>query len=387
MNKTNKTTWSNTQTQKIVGVVLAAVALTWLVSYFSFRHSDGLSINSRQRTNIMRQMMGVGSDDQVKAGSKASRSAIMPKVEDDVKVYQLTAEPINWEYSNGKKMLAWGYNGQTPGPEIRVSEGDKIKIILKNNLPKDTSLHFHGVNLPYKQDGVPGISQDAIKQGQWFTYEFTATPSGTHFYHSHGSGHGDEAQQVDMGLYGSFIVEPKNFAKPDKDFTMVLGSWQPFSGNMNMAMMGGMTDLSGMGSMNHMMNYSLFTINGLAYPDIEALNVKAGERVRLRLINPGSMPIHPIHLHGHQFKIVAVDGNELAPAQQYYRNTIPVGPGESFDIEFVANNAGVWALHCHELHHAAGGMVTTLNYEGFSVNSTAQPTANDSPVMDHGMMH
>ena len=118
----------------------------------------------------------------------------------------------------------------------------------------------------------------------------------------------------------------------------------------------------GMGGMLGMM-YNVFTINGRAFPDQEPLKVKRGERVRLRLINAGTSTIHPMHLHGHQAKIVATDGNPVPPGAQLTRNTITINPGETYDIEFIANNPGTWLFHCHELHHAGGGMIIPLQYE------------------------
>jgi FtsP/CotA-like multicopper oxidase with cupredoxin domain len=223
---------------------------------------------------------------------------------------------------------------------------------------------------------------------------------------------GDEAQQLDMGLSGAFIIEPsfakasaaakaladRSEGKPDKEYTLIFDEWQTtpmdearmqhssfllkqafahmgennpvrekslqatevvpigaaFSNGMNMSvMMGG----------GHMMDYNLFTINGRSFPDTEPIKVKRGERVRLRLINGGTSTIHPMHLHGHQFKIVAVDGNAVPPIAQLTRNTLPIHPGETYDIEFTANNPGTWLFHCHELHHADGGMIVPIVYE------------------------
>lgn len=388
-------------------VALLAMGVSLLVSFWMLRGHDSNGISRKDRQNLLQQMMGVKNEDQLPLKNTVTKVPLQSKLIDGVNAYDLTAEAFRWRYADGKEILAWGYNGQTPGPEIRVTEGDKVRLVLKNNLPKATSLHFHGINLPNSQDGIPGLTQKAIEPGQSFVYEFTATPAGTHFYHTHGSGHSDEAQQLDMGLYGAFVVEPLGFVKPNKDYTLVLGSWQTMSGMMNGSMAGGMNMMSsgtnnnmmsGMtggntnnmmgGGMNHMMNYNLFTINGAAYPSTSGLEVKTGDRVRLRFINPGSMPIHPMHLHGHQFKVVALDGNELTPAQQYYRNTLPIGPGESIDVEFVADNPGVWLLHCHELHHAAGGMITTIKYEGVTapVNDSIGARNNLSDSMNH-MMH
>lgn len=279
-----------------------------------------------------------------------------------VKEFFLTAEEFKWEYAEGKYVHAWGYNGQIPGPEIRVTEGDKVRIFVVNKLPVGTSMHWHGIDVPYTQDGMPGFSQIAISPGVTKAYEFVAKPAGTHFYHTHGSTHGDEAMQLDMGLSGAFVIEPKNFARPDKDITLVLDEWATGMNGVNMSSM--MT--SGMGGGGHaMMNYNVYTVNGRTFPDVPEIAVKAGERVRIRLINAGTSTIHPMHLHGHQFKVVATDGNPVPVASQLTKNTIALNPGETYDIEFVAENPGVWLFHCHELHHAGGGMIVPLIYEGY----------------------
>lgn len=167
---------------------------------------------------------------------------------------------------------------------------------------------------------------------------------------------------------------------------MLLDDWQKGQGNFNAAMQ--QMDMSD-GSKKMNMDYNLFTINGLAFPDTETLNVKQGDIVRVRLINASASTTHPMHLHGQQFKVVSADGNELPESQQYLRNTTALNPGEIYDIEFTANNPGVWAFHCHELHHAGGGMMTLLKYEGYNAPATkkeddpgAMPMNEDMPGMD-----
>ncbi|MEK7519888.1 MAG: multicopper oxidase domain-containing protein [Patescibacteria group bacterium] len=288
------------------------------------------------------------------------RVARLPFVvrEDGVKEFALTAEPVRWEYEKGKSMAVWGYNGQIPGPEIRVTEGDTVRIIFANKLPVATTIHWHGMDVPNSQDGVPGVTQRPIGPGEMFIYEFTAKPAGTRFYHTHGTSHTDEAEQMDMGLAGAFIVEPKGYAKPDREYTLMLDEWELMNGE-NMAALGGMSHGAGG---QHMMNYNMFTINGRAFPDTEPLSVKIGERVLLRLINAGSSATHPMHLHGSSFTVVAVDGNPIPLVAQLTRDTIVLAPGERYDIEFVAQNPGMWVLHCHELHHADMGMIVPVVY-------------------------
>lgn len=299
----------------------------------------------------------------------------LPRATGVLKEFTLSANPTSFEYAFGKMLPAWGYNSRVPGPEIRVVEGDLVRVVFTNKLPAPTSIHWHGINVPNNQDGVPGVTQKAIEPGQTYTYEFLARPAGTHFYHTHGSSHGDEAAQLDMGLSGAFIVEPVDYKKPDKEYTLMLDEWQDppatgeHSGGPNPGQAGG-----------HAMNYNVFTINGRAFPDTKALMVRSGEIVRLRLINAGTSTIHPMHLHGHQFRVVAVDGNEVPPSAQLTRNTLPLHPGETFDIEFRANNPGIWVFHCHELHHAEGGMIVPVVYKGFdSMPSSTGPAPHTPP--------
>jgi FtsP/CotA-like multicopper oxidase with cupredoxin domain len=366
-----------------LGVAVIA-AIFWLTGTLN-RHSS--TMESSDTTKYLQSMMGVDKQEKlpIKKVSDAKEFLEPIVTSDGVKEFTLTAEPVRWEYASGKTILAWGYNGQVPGPQIRVIEGDKVRIKFTNKLPKETTVHWHGLNVPSNMDGVPGVSQDAIKAGESFTYEFTALPAGTHFYHTHGSGHEDEAQQSDMGLSGALVVEPRGYQKPDKEYTLVLDDWQKGSNGFNQA-------AQDMNMENHSMNmnYNLFTINGLAFPDTKPINVKQGDKVRIRLINASASTFHPMHLHGQQFTVVAQDGNELPPVQQYVRNTIVLHPGETYDIEVTANNPGVWAFHCHELHHAGSGMVTLFKYDGYAPTATTNETKTeemqmDDQSMDHSM--
>ena len=144
-----------------------------------------------------------------------------PRIKNGVKVYDLTAEEIQWEVEPGRKVKAWTYNRQVPGPQIRVGEGDRVRINLTNKLPESTAIHFHGLELPNDQDGVPFITQPPVKPGESYTYEFTVPNAGSHMYHSHHNA----AIQVGLGLLGAFVVEPKRplrAHKADVDCVMVL---------------------------------------------------------------------------------------------------------------------------------------------------------------------
>jgi len=281
------------------------------------------------------------------ATAKVGGQPLAFKIENGVKVFELTARPVRWNVLEKVKVTAWTYNGTVPGPMIRVIEGDKVRVILKNELPEATSIHWHGIAVPHAMDGVT-----AIEPGKSFAYEFTAPPAGTFMYHSHIA----SDKQVMVGLYAPFIVDPKipSANQPAVDVTWMLSEWRVGSDGQTypaMPMMGGEP------------NY--FTINGKSFPETAAIEVKKGQRVRVRLANVGQFT-HPMHLHGMNFKIVAYDGVPLPAAQQIVRNTVPVNPGELVDIEFVADNVGTWLFHCHVLHHVTndgaepGGLVALV---------------------------
>jgi FtsP/CotA-like multicopper oxidase with cupredoxin domain len=257
---------------------------------------------------------------------------LAPRVEKGVKIYDLTASVVQWEVEPGRKVEAWTYNGVVPAPQIRVREGDRVRINLKNNLPESTAIHFHGLELPNDQDGVPFITQPPVKPGASYTYEFTVPNAGSHMYHSHHN----SAKQVGLGLLGAFIVEPRdksNEPKVDLDYVMVL----------NDGMHG-------------------YTFNGKSFPATEPVVAKLGQKVRIRYMNEGMM-IHPMHLHGMHQTVIAQDGWPL-PAP-YRCDTLNIAPGERYDVIVNCTNPGTWAFHCHILPHAESdhgmfGMVTAL---------------------------
>jgi FtsP/CotA-like multicopper oxidase with cupredoxin domain len=272
--------------------------------------------------------------------------------EKGIKVFELTTKAVQWPILDGTTITAFTYNGTVPGPMIRVTEGDQVRIVVKNELPDATTVHWHGVEVPNAMDGVPGVTQDPIEPGETFTYEFTAKPAGTFMYHSHFEGD----VQVSAGLYAPFIIDPKEpeADPPDIDKTLMISESLLRDGQTFAPM-----PMTGM-------EPNFFTINGKAFPATEEINVKKGERVRLRLIAIGQF-IHPMHLHGLPFKIIATDGHPVPEAVQLTKDTVSVAPGERYDIEFVATEPGQWMLHCHILHHTTndnvepGGLMLMIN--------------------------
>ena len=259
-----------------------------------------------------------------------------PKLVGGVKVFELTAREIQWETKPGKKVTAWAYNNQVPGPQIRVREGDRVRVVLHNELEESTAIHFHGLELPNDQDGVPFITQPPVKPGESYTYEFTVPNSGSHMYHSHHNA----AVQVGNGLLGAFVVEPRDKSaepKVDVDYVMVLND-----------------------------GAHGFTLNGKDFPATEPIACKLGQTVRIRFMNEGMM-IHPMHLHGMHMTVIAKDG--WPQPMPWKCDTLNIAPGERWDVVVKATMPGTWAFHCHILSHAEApqgmfGMVTVLVVQG-----------------------
>jgi FtsP/CotA-like multicopper oxidase with cupredoxin domain/plastocyanin len=277
----------------------------------------------------------------------------------EVREVTLTAQEIDWEIMSGTTIRAWAYNGQMPGPEIRVREGDLVRITLHNELPVGTTIHWHGVNLPPEMDGPVGLNQAAVEPGEEFVYEFVAQPAGTRWYHSHA----DPTAQIALGLYGSLIVEPREPKRTyDRDYTYILNEWdleltpdvatgKAPRGVRDQVLRGGE------------LGTDLFLMNGHAHESIPPIKLAEGERVLVRLINAGNLP-HAIHTHGHSFKIVATDGNDVPEGMALVKDTVLIGPGERYDLELDGNNPGVWMFHCHMENHAANGMMSLIQYDG-----------------------
>jgi hypothetical protein len=262
-------------------------------------------------------------------------------MDNGVKVFNLIAEPVKQQIMPGKIIDIWGYNGSAPGPTIQVNQGDRVRIVFDNHLPEPTSMHWHGFEIPVEVDGGPGVSQDPVKPGGRFVYEFTLHQEGTYFYHPH------MAMQEMIGMLGAFIMHPKvaHTPKVDKDFVILLQEYAVLPNNTvpNTANM----------------EFNWLVFNGKTGPAITPLIVRLGDRVRVRLINLG-MDHHPIHLHGHTFYVTGTEGGPIPQTAWYPGNTVLVGVAQSRDFEFVANNPGDWMLHCHLPHHMMNQMSSNV---------------------------
>jgi FtsP/CotA-like multicopper oxidase with cupredoxin domain len=263
---------------------------------------------------------------------------IEPTLDGDTKVFQMTIDPIVHRLTATMDPIdALGYNGRWPGPVMRLTEGDHMRAIFRNNLNESTSVHFHGQSMPNAMDGVPFITQPPILPGETFTYEFDVSPAGSHMYHSHHNA----TDQVGRGLLGALLIEP---ADPAERYDQKYGATQDIVWISNDA-------------------YGGFTINGRQFPATAPLVAQKDEVIVVRFMNEGVM-MHPWHLHGMPMRVVARDGYPLGNAE-FTCDTLGVNPGERFDVVITCDNPGAWAFHCHILPHAEGldgmfGMVTAL---------------------------
>jgi len=257
------------------------------------------------------------------------------------KVFRLIAEPVKRRIVPWKTLDLWGYNGSCPGPTIQVQQGDRVRIHLENRLPESTTMHWHGLEIPIEQDGVPYISQKPIAPGETYTYEFTVHQEGTFFYHAH------SAMQEMIGMIGMFVAHPQEGHTPqvDHDYGIVLQEWAVLPNST-------VPNTAGM-------EYNWLTFNGVAAPLTTPLIARLGSRVRLRFVNLG-MDHHPIHLHGNQFVITGTEGGRAPESTWYPGNTVLIGVAQSRVVEFEAKYQGAWMIHCHLPHHMMNSMMDLL---------------------------
>ena len=259
---------------------------------------------------------------------------------DGVKEFHLIAEPVRREILPGVWMDTYGYNGDMPGPTIEINQGDRVRIVVHNKLPEPTTLHLHGLELPNDMDGVPYLNQDPIEPGQEFPYEWTVHQEGTFFYHTH------EGMQEALGMLGLFIVHPAKTHQPavDRDFVLIA---QGFQLRANSTVPDTLP-----------MEWNVLTFNGRSGPLTTPLLCKLGERVRIRFLDFSVMDHHPLHMHGHTFWITGTEGGRLPESAWYPSNNVLVGVAQVREVEFIANNPGDWAVHCHMFHHMMNSMTS-----------------------------
>jgi FtsP/CotA-like multicopper oxidase with cupredoxin domain len=264
------------------------------------------------------------------------------RMNNGVKEFHLVAEPVVREMAPGFTAHLWGYNGQSPGPTIEVVEGDKVRIFVTNKLPEHTSVHWHGQRLPNGMDGVTGLTQQGIPAGKTFVYEFVARRPGTFMYHPHA----DEMTQMAMGMMGTWITHPKakhpHIDEVDRDFVFLLNSYDIDPGAYTPKIM-------------TMLDFNIWSWNSRIFPGIAPLVVRKNDRVRIRIGNL-SMTNHPIHIHGHEFQVTGTDGGPVPRQARWPEVTTDVAVGQMRQIEFIADEEGDWAFHCHKSHHTMNAM-------------------------------
>jgi FtsP/CotA-like multicopper oxidase with cupredoxin domain len=276
------------------------------------------------------------------------------RLENGVKVFELRPSVIRWQILPKVAVDAYAYNGQIPGPRIHIRQGDRIRVNVTNDLPEETTIHWHGMILPNQMDGPAEITQAPIEPGQSYSYEFTATQHGTYFYHPHAKPDRTQA----LGLYGALIIDPANPADEvaaDHDYVIELQEWLVREGLTYpaMPMDGGMPNF--------------FTINGKAYPSTETIKMKVGETLKVRFIGTNNGFIHPMHIHGGPFEVVARDGETIQPSARFFADTINVGPGQRYDVVWKAQRPGKWLIHCHIPHHTTNNNVEEKGGGGLMV--------------------
>ncbi|VAX42450.1 Multicopper oxidase [hydrothermal vent metagenome] len=264
------------------------------------------------------------------------------KMVNGVKEFHLRPMPVQRELLPGQTFHFYGYNNSMPGPTIEVIQGDRVRIVVHNELPEATTVHWHGLECPCDMDGIPFVTQEMIAPGGTFVYEFTVHQAMSMAYHAH------VGMQEAAGSIGMFIAHPKIALNPpvDHDFGMLL---QQFNIGPNSNVVNTMA-----------MDWNYLTLNGRCGPYTTPLLVRLGSRVRMRFFNFSTLHQHPLHFHGHTGWLTGTEGGRIPETAWTPLNTVRIGIGEIREVEFVANNPGDWVMHCHMFHHTANHMVSQV---------------------------
>ena len=298
------------------------------------------------------------------------------RMTDGVKEFHLVAEPVVRELAPGMEANLWGYNGQSPGPTIEVVEGDRVRIFVTNKLPEHTSIHWHGQRLPNGMDGVAGVNQPAIEPGKTFVYEFDAKRPGTFMYHPHA----DEMTQMAMGMMGFWVTHPRKkhewIEEVDRDYCILLNAFDIVPGAATPKIM-------------TMLDFNLWAWNSRIFPGISPLVARKGDRVRVRVGNL-TMTNHPIHVHGIEFEVTGTDGGPTRPESRWPEVTTDIAVGQMRQLEFIADEVGDWAMHCHKSHHTMNAMghdiPTLIGVDHRGITEKIQKLVPDYMVMgERGM--
>ena len=269
-------------------------------------------------------------------------------LEDGTKVFRLIAETFDWEVEPGRVVEGWGYNGQIPGPMIKVDVGDNVRVHVENELPMGTDVHWHGVRVPNDQDGVAPLTQPLIGSGETFTYEFAADEPAIGMYHPHHHGQ----MKLPNGMFGVFQIGDVGEEHPLPTGQTISGREIPEDLDIVAEIPMVLNDAGNIG----------YSINGKGWPATEPIVVDEGDWFVVHYYNEG-LQIHPMHLHQMPQLVFNKDGFTLDSPR--WEDTVNVAPGERYSVLVQATDPGAWAFHCHILTHAERhegmfGMVTAL---------------------------
>lgn len=277
-------------------------------------------------------------------GNEALEPTVLP---DGTKEFHLTAAITEWEVEPGKMVEAWTYNGMVPAPKIQVDVGDKVRVVVENQLPMGTDVHWHGVKVPNAMDGVAPLTQPLIKSGESFVYEFTTREPMVAMYHAHHHGQ----MQVPNGMFGTFMVGEVAMPAGQTISGVEIPSNLVVSQEIPMVL----NDAGVIG----------LSLNGKSFPATQPYTGKVGDWVVVHYFNEG-LQIHPMHQHQFRQLVYAKDGVPLD--HPYWIDTLNVAPGERYSVLMQLEDPGVWVWHCHILTHVERdegmfGMVTAFIVE------------------------
>jgi FtsP/CotA-like multicopper oxidase with cupredoxin domain len=321
----------------------------------------GMAMTRDMPGAAMREMSAVDPDEISYRAPVDARGGqlLQPRLEGGVKVFDLDVSVIEWSILPRQRMMAYAFNRQVPGPTIRLTIGDRVRINVRNHLPEPTSVHWHGLVVPNAMDGPAYITQPPIESGDTYAYEYTVRQSGTFLYHSHL----EPDRQQALGMYGALIIDPAggSTGEWDSEYTIQLQEWLEREGYTFPAML-----MEGA-----LPNF--FTINGKAFPATDTIHMKVGDRVLLRFIGSANNFIHPMHVHGGPFSIIATDGAPVPAGVRIEKDTINVAPGERYDVVWTAREPGRWLLHCHIPHHTTNDNVEERGGGGLTMIIEVSP--------------
>jgi FtsP/CotA-like multicopper oxidase with cupredoxin domain len=259
------------------------------------------------------------------------------------------------------KVQFWGFNGQLPGPVLRYRKGDTARLLVHNGLRVETAVHWHGLRVPNAMDGVPMVTQDAIKPNAQMLYTFDLPDSGTFWYHPHQSSY----EQVPRGMYGAFIVEERRPIEVDREVVWVLSDVKLGADGQQVEDYGRILDLANTGRIGNQV-----LINGQVAGAGHVLAVRSGERIRLRLINAASARIFGLALAGHTMTVIAYDGQAVQP---HAVEKVNLGPGMRIDLVIDCMQTPGSAFALADTGLRSWGTIANLEY-------SSAPALRDKPM-------